>query len=100
LKLSTNKNNKNDLVLNNSYIHVENMNNDTNDSDSVMPNTIMTSKSDSLNFSENNVDNGSTAENAVFAINFNSNVHTIKLDIELYQQHFYRIMLLKRTRVL
>ncbi|KAL4091883.1 hypothetical protein QTP88_026495 [Uroleucon formosanum] len=86
--------------------HVENMNNDSNDSNSVMPNTIVSSKSDSLNFSENNinsfstiensksdtfnfsennVDNGSTAENAVIAINFNSNVHTIELDIELYQ---------------
>jgi len=42
--VKTNKNNKNDLVLNNSYIHVENMNNDSN---SVMPNTIVTSKSDS-----------------------------------------------------
>lgn len=104
--VETNKNNKNDLVLNNSYIHVENMNNDSNDSNSVMPNTIVTSKYDSLNFSENNInscstiessksdtfnfsenniDNGSTAENAVTAINFNSNDHTIELDIELYQ---------------
>ncbi|KAL4108038.1 hypothetical protein QTP88_018295 [Uroleucon formosanum] len=71
--VETNKNNKNDLVLNNSYIHVENMNNDSNDSNSVMPNTIENSKSDIFNFSENNVDN------------FNSNVHTIELDIELYQ---------------
>lgn len=29
-RVETNKNNKNDLVLNNSYIHVENMNNDSN----------------------------------------------------------------------
>ncbi|KAL4092349.1 hypothetical protein QTP88_026870 [Uroleucon formosanum] len=47
--------------------------------------TIENSKSDTFNFSENNVDNGSAAENAVIAINFNSNVHTTEFDIELYQ---------------
>lgn len=47
--------------------------------------TIENSKSDTYNFSENNVDNESTVENAVIAMNFNSNVHTIELDIELYQ---------------
>ncbi|KAF0713559.1 zinc finger MYM-type protein 5-like, partial [Aphis craccivora] len=93
-RVETNKNNKNDLVLNNSYIHVENMNNDmTSKSDSFnfsenninSCSTIENSKSDTYNFSENNVDNESTVENAVIAMNFNSNVHTIELDIELYQ---------------
>jgi len=56
--------NKNDLVLNNSYIHVENMNNDSNDSNSVMPNTIVTSKYDSSNFSENNINSCSTIESS------------------------------------
>lgn len=60
-----------------------------------MPNTTVTSKSDGLNFSENNIDNncftvenskslnfsendvenGSTIENSVIATNFNSDVH-------------------------
>ncbi|KAL4130976.1 hypothetical protein QTP88_008338 [Uroleucon formosanum] len=62
--VETNKNNKNDSVLNNSYIHIENMNNDSNDNNNVMPNTIVTSKSDSLNFSENNINSCSTIENS------------------------------------
>jgi hypothetical protein len=83
-EVETNKNNKNDLVLNNSYVHVKNKKNDSN---SVMPNTntIVTSKSDDLNFSEKNINNCSTVENSVIAINFNSNVHTFEFDIELYQ---------------
>ena len=65
------------MVLNNSYVHVENMNNESN---SVMPNTIITSKSDGLNFSDNNVENCSTVENSKSdAINFS------EFDIELYQ---------------
>jgi hypothetical protein len=70
------------LVLNNSYLDVENKNNDSN---SIMSNTIITSNYDALNFSENESDNFSAVENSVIATNFNSNVHNFEIDIESYQ---------------
>jgi hypothetical protein len=55
------------LVLNNSYLDVENINNDSNN----MSNTIITSNYDALNFFENESDNCSAVENSVIATNFN-----------------------------
>jgi hypothetical protein len=79
-EVEANTNNKDDLVLNNSYLDVENMNND-----SIMSNTIITSNSDALNFSENETDNCSAVENSVIATNFNSDVYNFEIYIESYQ---------------
>lgn len=67
------------MVLNNINLDVENINNDSN---SIMSNTIITLKSDDLNFSENDTDNCSAVENLVIATNFNSDVHNFEIDIE------------------
>lgn len=61
-EVEANTTNQNDLVLNNSYLDIENMYNDSN---CIISNTIITSKSDALNFSKNNIDNCSTVENSV-----------------------------------
>jgi hypothetical protein len=82
VKVEANTNNKDDLVLNNSYLDVENINNDSN---SIMSNTIITSNYDALNFSENESDNCFAVENSVIATNFNSDVHNFEIDIESYQ---------------
>ena len=82
VEVEANTNNKDDLVLNNSYLDVENINNDSN---SIMSNTIITSNYDALNFSENESDNCSVVENAVIATNFNSDVQNFEIDIESYQ---------------
>lgn len=56
-----------------------------NYSNSIISNTIITSKSDDLNFSKNNIDNCFTVENSVIAINFNKVVQNFEVYIELYQ---------------